>query len=210
MTLILSQNDTIPSEPNRLHEALQLLLYSLSDSSKRQYEHSFKAWLAFAESRGLHPSEMTGLNLIAFLEQSGLGQRSKQARLSHLRKLRETLHAAEPENLGIETMLKQAKLLKIKRRAEEVSQERETHALSPKQIYAAFAVWQGQSLKTLRNRALLAVLVYADLRRSEAAALKWSDIDFEQGVLTLTIVKYPILEDVILEMSAQQKLLAAS
>ena len=33
--------------------------------------------------------------------------------------------------------------------------------------------------------ALLAVLFYASLRRSEAVALKWSDIDFDQGLLTV-------------------------
>jgi integrase len=185
MTLILSQNDLVPSEPNRLHQALQVLLYSLSDSSKRQYEHSFREWLRFAETQGIAPSAMTALNLIAFLEQSGLGQRSKQARLSHLRKLLETLHAADPDNLALETMVKQAKLLKIKRSAEEQQSERQTHALSPKQIYAAFAVWQESSVKALRNRALLAVLVYAGLRRGEAAALKWTDIDFENGVISV-------------------------
>jgi integrase len=185
MTLILSDNALVPHEPSRLHEALQVLLYSLSDSSKRQYEHSLREWLRFAEARGIPPSAMTALNLIAFLEQSGLGQRSKQARLSHLRKLLETLHAADPGNVALETMVKQAKLLKIKRSQESPTKERETHALSPKQIYAAFAVWQGQNLKALRNRALLAVLVYAGLRRSEAAALKWTDIEFEQGVLTV-------------------------
>ncbi len=36
------------------------------------------------------------------------------------------------------------------------------------------------SLRGLRNRALLAVLFYAGLRRFEAVKLKWSDIDFEQ------------------------------
>jgi integrase/recombinase XerD len=128
---------------------------------------------------------MTALNLIAFLEQSGLGHRSKQARLSHLRKLLETLHAADPDNLALETMVKQAKLLKIKRSPEEQQSERQTHALSPKQIYAAFAVWPGQSVKARRNRALLAVLVYAGLRRGEAAALKWTDIDFENGVISV-------------------------
>jgi hypothetical protein len=74
MTLILSENALVPHEPNRLHEALQVLLYSLSDSSKRQYQHSVQAWLRFAEAEGLlHPASMTALNLIAFLEASGLG-----------------------------------------------------------------------------------------------------------------------------------------
>jgi len=35
-------------------------------------------------------------------------------------------------------------------------------------------------LRGLRNRALLAVLFYAGLRRFEAVKLKWADIDFEQ------------------------------
>lgn len=179
-TAIVPQN-----QDNSLQSAFNILLYSLSDTSKRQYEHTFSTWASWAKANGLSFADLSAANLIAFLQDSGLSHSTKQARLSHIRKLLETLHAGNPDNEAFESMYKQSKLIKIKRGQDEKQSERETHALSPKQIYAAFEVWQGHTFKAVRNRALLAVLVYAGLRRSEAAALKWTDIDFENGVITV-------------------------
>lgn len=45
--------------------------------------------------------------------------------------------------------------------------------------------WPANNNLGLRNRALLGVLFYAGLRRSEAVALKWSDIDLDGGFITV-------------------------
>lgn len=183
--LVIYQDENSLMPADSLQEAFKILLYSLSDTSKRQYEHTFKTWTAFCQANDLSFSDLGAANLIRFLEGSGLSHSTKQARLSHIRKLLETLHAATPDDSRIKRMYEQVKLLKLKRGQEEKQSERESHALSPKQIYAALEVWKGHSFKAVRNRALLAVLVYAGLRRSEAAALKWSDIDFENGIITV-------------------------
>jgi integrase len=92
-------------------------------------------------------------------------------------------------------MYEQAKLLKIKTSAEERYSERTKNTLKPLQVLEVLEAWGPNGKRTdkhnydanpklyKRNRALLAVLLYAGLRRSEAVALKWADIDFENETL---------------------------
>lgn len=167
-----------------LENALDILLYSLSDASQRQYMNTFKRWMLFCNTNELPHVAMTANNLITFLESETLAHRTKQARLSHFRKLLEALHAMSPDNIQIEQMYKQVKLLKIKRSAsEKLEQERPQHALTPQQVYQAFQVFEGDKKQDSRNRCLLAILLYCGLRRAEAAALQWQDIDLEVSLL---------------------------
>jgi integrase len=166
-----------------INRAFDILLYGLSDTSKRQYEHTINAWLSFCQQRNLSFADMNAENLIPFLEAAGLSRSTRQNRLSHMRKLLQTLMATYPDNSQIKSMFEQSKLLKIKTSAEERQNERAKNTLKPKQVYEAFDVWGGKSKLHARNRALLAVLLYGGLRRSEAVALKWSDIDFENETI---------------------------
>lgn len=177
-----AQSSITNSKP--IDSALDVLLYSLSDTSKRQYEHTFKKWATFCGDQGIAPNQMTAQNMINFLEQDNLSHSTKQARLSHMRKLLETMHAQEPDNKKIESMYKQAKLLKIKR-TDHQTNEREKHALNAGDIFKSFAVFSDNTKLHTRNRALLAILFYGGLRRAEAADLKWSDIDLEEGLITV-------------------------
>ena len=79
------------------------------------------------------------------------------------------MHAQEPDNVQIESWYKQVKLLKIKREGNSDITEREKHALKPRQIHDVFKVWETGSKRDTRNRALLAILFYAGLRRAEPA-----------------------------------------
>lgn len=190
-------------------DALEVLLYSLSATSKRQYEHTFRLWADHAQANNFHPLDLTPQNLIGFLDSSDLAHSTKSARLSHLRKLLEVLHAQQPDNVQVEAMYKQAKLLKVKRDKDNPAPERTTHALKPAQIHDSFKVWPNDSKLHTRNRALLGVLFYAGLRRSEVAALEWRDIDLENGLITVRHGKgdksrtVPILSDTLTDYLAQ-------
>lgn len=162
------------------HSAIDTLLYSLSETSRRIYAHTYQKWLDFAESQNIPYFDMRPRYLITFLESERLSHSTKQARLSHLRHLLQALHAERPDNAALKSMYEQAKMLKVKRQSEESVNQREKHALTRQQVYQAFLVWSEESLVHLRNRALLAILFYCGLRRSEAAALRWADIDLEQ------------------------------
>lgn len=206
--ILTDQNTAIETTP-QLATALDVLLYSLSATSKRQYEYTFSEWDTFAADNGLHRYDLSAANLIAFLNSRELSHSTKSARLSHLRKLLQTMHAQQPDNVQVESMYKQAKLLKVKRDSEAPGNERDKHALQPKQIHAALAHWKHDTLQHIRNRALLAVLFYAGLRRSEAAALEWRDIDLENGIITVRHGKgdkqreVPILSDTLRDYLAE-------
>jgi integrase len=170
-------------EEGSLRDALSLLLYSLSETSQRQYKHTFNAWGEFCAEQGLSFMDMHAGNLIAFFEAAGLSHSTRQNRLSHLRKLLQTLVAAYPDDTRFKSMYEQAKLLKIQTSAEERHSERAKNTLKPMQVLEVFATWSDTSKLHARNRALLAVLLYGGLRRSEAVALKWADIDFENETI---------------------------
>lgn len=183
----MSENALVPQQQIQTEDmdtALDILLYSLSEASRRQYLHTFKSWVAFCDTHALPHTAMTASNLIAFLESGSLAHRTRQARLSHFRKLLEALHAQQPGNPYLEQMYKQVQLIKIKRReSEKQSEGRPQHALTPQQVYQAFQVFDDNTKQDARNRCLLAILLYCGLRRAEAAALQWRDIDLENALL---------------------------
>lgn len=161
----------------QLDTAANVLLYSLSESSQRQYRHSFEKWLTFAESAKISIWDLRPQNLIAFLEHEPLAHTTKSARLAHMRRLLQVLHAQQPNNPEIQSLYEQAKMLKIKRSEKQKQDERPKNALSPEQVFRALAYWDGDTRRERRSKALLVILLYAGLRRSEAVALEWSDID---------------------------------
>ena len=163
--------------------AIDTLLYSLSETSRRIYARTYIRWLDFAEANELHPMDMRSRNLIAFLEMDNLSHSTKSARLSHMRRLIQALYAERPDNVTLQSMMEQAKLLKVKRRADDVKTERNKTALTRQQVYEAFNVWHEDRLLHVRNRALLAILFYGGLRRSEVAVLTWQDVDLNGMLL---------------------------
>lgn len=183
LALVRPINPTI--RPDALATAIDVVLYSLSETSKRQYAHTFRCWAEWAEAMEIPQSAMTPRNVIAFLESSDLSHRTKQARLTHIRKLLEALHAQQPDNTEIEALYKQVKLLKVKRQESAAQPERPKHALTPMQAFQAFAVYSDDSPQHIRNRALLAILIYAGLRRHETATLHWTDVDIDNELVTV-------------------------
>jgi hypothetical protein len=84
-----------------VQRATDLLLYSLSATSKRIYAHTFALWRQFCTDCGNQLYDMRPENLIAFLESADVSLSTKQARLSHLRRLLQALHAAYPQHVAI-------------------------------------------------------------------------------------------------------------
>lgn len=168
-----------------LDTVLTPLLYSLSDSSKRKYQHTFEMWKDFCADHGIQLYNFSANNLVLFFESMDASHSTKKNRLSHIRRLIQTIHAAMPGNEAIQSMYLQAKILKIKRNSSDKESTRNKTALTKKEVYEALNVWQGTDPMELRNRAIIAILFYCGLRRSECASLKWSDINFEEELLTV-------------------------
>ncbi len=169
---------------------IDVLLSGMSTSSRRQYEHTFNDWRVWCADSGIHPNELSAPHVMRYLQSRNLSRSTKQARLTHLRRLVQTLYSADTSNVVLETYYAQLKLLRLS--LDDVQtvpnpkgKKRPGKRLDGSQVHELIAAYpvavNGQpSLRGLRNRALLAVLFYAGLRRFEAVKLKWSDIDFEQ------------------------------
>jgi len=130
---------------------------------------------------GFPPTQMTAERVIDFLDMDDIADSTRQARLTHLRRLLEALHAAYPAVIEIESMYKQVKLLKV--RSQGKGNKRQKRALTPKEIYTVIDHWNRPTLLGKRNKALLSILFYCALRREEASLLRWSDIDSDSGLL---------------------------
>lgn len=109
-----------------------------------------------------------------------------------MRKLAQMLYIAAPtdDNRRNIEALKVVKAPAVSLTGES-GREREKRALTPSQANKVLHVWDEQAqfgtwLNTAwRNHALIAVLGLGALRRSEAAALQWTGVDFDNGMVTV-------------------------
>lgn len=182
---IVPQTPAIITAPDPTRDAFDILAYGLSQSSQRQYRHTFALWLAFCRERDLPPDDLSARHVIAFLEAQPAARSTKLARLTHLRRLAQALHTGNVENRLYQQHYEQLRLLTLPKDHDADSPSRDRKALKPDEVFEALKFWPEDNFLGLRNRALLGVLFYAGLRRSEAVALKWSDIDLEAGMLAV-------------------------
>lgn len=67
----------------------------------------------------------------------------------------------------------------------EPRQRREKRALLPTEVYDELhRIWATPEL-TGRNRAIIALLFYAGLRRSEVCKLKWADVNLIENMIAI-------------------------
>ncbi len=190
MNIITTHANSLASPLPDYAGMLEVLLGGMSTASRRQYEHTYTDWRTWCASAGVNPDELSAPNVMRYLQSRNLSRSTKQARLTHLRRLVQTLYSADTSNVVLETYYAQLKLMKLS--IDDVAVEpnakgkkRPGKRLDGSQVHELIAAYpvavNGRPfLRGLRNRALLAVLFYAGLRRFEAVKLKWSDIDFEQ------------------------------
>ncbi|MBZ0298945.1 MAG: site-specific integrase [Anaerolineae bacterium] len=169
---------------NDLRTAFDVLAYGLTETSKRQYQHTFDAWRAWCAATGTPAHDLSAAQVIAFLDRSELARKTKMARLTHLRRLAQTLHTGDVSNPQLRQNYEQLQLLKLPK-DDHGGQTRERKALAPDEVYAALQHWPTDTNLGRRNRALLAVLFYAGLRRSELMALQWADVDMGHHLVTV-------------------------
>ena len=63
---------------------------------------------------------------------------------------------------------------------------RAKRALKPHEVTRLLDVWRSDlSVKGIRNNAMIRLLVYTGLRRSELVMLRWADVDAEAGLATV-------------------------
>ena len=165
----------------------------VAPSSARVYRNTFAAWQRYAESAGIDSLDLNFSTVRDFLTVTPGAKSTQQRRLSALRKLAEVAAIADPSNPIRKAAYDSLKLLKTKYAATDAGHERQRRALSPAEADRLLREAQRrvteaadhELAKAKRDRAIVATLLLTGLRRAELATLRWRDIDFANGVITV-------------------------
>jgi integrase len=173
-------------------ELVALTLQTVAPSSARIYRQTYDLWRAWCAENGAQPLDLRPTLVLGFIGAQNATKATRQRQLSALRKLAQMRHIRAPSD-ATRQIVEALKVVKASAASltGEPGHERAKRALTPSQADRVLRVWDDQAqfgtwLNTAwRNSALIAVLGLGALRRSEAATLKWQDIDFENGVITV-------------------------
>lgn len=170
----------VTTQPNAFEALAHSTLLSLSSaSSQRVYAQTLRAWAAWATDNGLDALDLRPAHVVDFLTSQPTAKSTRQRQLSALRKLASMLYVLT----GSDDAKRLHEALKMVKAPAGDGQSRARTALTPSEADKVLRVWNGTDPKARRNRALVAVLALTGMRRSEAAALRWRDVDFTNGVI---------------------------
>jgi integrase/recombinase XerD len=157
-------------------------LETVTSSSARVYRQTFEQWHDWCIWKEVNPLALYSSNVGAYLLEQAVSQSTRQRQLSALRKMARVLATLDYNNLARRAAYDSLLLLRAPKEGA-AQNERTTRALSPTQAIKVLNVWEGKSLIHQRNHALISLLFLTGLRRSEAAVLRWSDLNLEEGTL---------------------------
>ena len=182
--IIPAGGNAIQQRPD-FEQLLTVINDSLSPTSQRVYRRTYDAWRDWCDEHGTDALDVTYDNVRAFLFDADVSKSTRQNRLSHMRKLAELLALS-----GLPGARQHYEAIKgfLKIKAQDSDRDRPTRnkrALSPSEANALLNVWTGDSPLELRNNAMIRLLLFTGLRRSELVALRWQDIDLAGHVVTV-------------------------
>lgn len=140
-------------------------------------------WASWCEENNINPMDLLPVNVAAFLSSHHNVRATRQRQLSALRQLAQMLTILSP---GDKTRAIYEALKKLKIPDANLNDfERERRALNTEEVKKILAVFSKSTLLEKRNRAIVAILFGAGIRRSDCASLQWQDINFDTRVITL-------------------------
>lgn len=184
--IVTQADNALLAEKSLFHAAAAIVADSLSLTSRRVYDCTFRAWCIFADDREISRDDVSYIHVREFINEAAVAKSTRQNRLSHMRKVLEALTIAdreryEPHYQAVKSFLKVKTTDDDRRR-----QGRLKRALKAHEVTRLLDVWRNDlSIKGARNNAMIRLLVYTGLRRSELVMLRWSDIDAEAGLVTV-------------------------
>lgn len=185
MNDIMTQHDTaiVPDVGNNqaFADLCAQVGRTVAESSARIYQQTFSAWSTWCAASDVDLLDLRPVTVIQFLTSGDTTKTTRQRQLSALRKLAQMLYILRPSD-DHRRIVEALKVTKAPVTAD-AGTERARRALTPAQADRMLRMWEGSADADVRNRALVAVLLLGGLRRSEAAALRWRDVDFENGIL---------------------------
>lgn len=165
----------------------EMTLKTVAESSARVYRVTFTQWQEWCDANGVMPIDLNPANVTAFLsERGGNTIHTRKNKMAALRKLAEICAILDGDIAKVNyELLKRTKPPKPET-SEQDEHERGERALTPAECNALLSVnAAGTDAKSRRDMAAITVLLFTGLRRSELAALKWSDIDLERGLIAV-------------------------
>lgn len=172
------------------HQVIEQVSQSVnSAASARVYSSDLAAWARYCEAEQLNPFAFE--HAAAWLSSSANTLATRRRQLSSLRKaaklsaIAAKLSAPEyaPRLEALSALLQEMKA-PAPAETTQTARERTKRALTPAEADRLLRL-ADDTPRAFRNRALFAVLLCAGLRRSEAAALTWDDIDMEGRILRI-------------------------
>lgn len=161
----------------------------VSASSARVYRDTLRRWQVWADSQGIGVLDLNYNTVRQFLADGSQSKASQQRDLAALRKAADVLAILDFTDPARRAAAESLRLLKVQSPDAPAAHGRQRRALSAKEADRMLHVWDGNEPPGVhpnlaaRNRALIAVLLLTGLRRAEAAALEWADVDFDNGVI---------------------------
>ncbi len=156
-----------------------------TQASKRSYRSVYSSWLYWTRDHELSPIDLSYQNVAEYLSHDDVSRATKQRRLSSLKKLAQILAIVFHTDSHFRAMSEALALIRIAKSGHGGT-TRERQALTQERVYEALRQWKGDRNLDKRNTALLTLLFFYGLRRSEAVALRWHDLDLERGLLTIS------------------------
>ena len=164
-------------------QLVDLVSQQRAASTARVYRQTYSLWRDWCADNGVSVLDLRPAHVLAFLASQDVVKGTRQRQLSALRQLAQMLYILTQTDAS--KRLYDALMMIKAPTVEGSGKERTRRALAPREADKVLRVWEQPTNAHRRNNALIAVLALGALRRSEAAALRWRDIDFENGVITV-------------------------
>jgi len=184
-----NRTDIQPMSADRRAANLEALLSSLSIHTRAQIASTWKRYSVWCELTGIDVWTLDAVQAIGFFTAYPARPSTQRARLSHLRTVL-GLHADTSGDTNLQFNVALLQRFKLPIGADSVMyaeprQRREKRALRSDEVHSKLhREWNTPQL-TARNQAVMSLLFYAGLRRSEVCKLQWSDINFDENTIAI-------------------------
>ena len=176
-------NELIPTNQVDLSAVAAFALQTVAKSSARIYGQTYRLWIDWNAQTGGDPLDLRPAQVIAFIEGQDTTKPTRQRQLAALRKLAQMRYILAPTD-DAKRQLEALSFIKAQGDPER-GQERTRKALTPAEADRVLRVWDAKTNAAKRNRALVGLLALSGMRRAELAALRWQDIDFDNGIVLI-------------------------
>ncbi len=170
-----------------IDQIIRATLNTLANSSQRVYNQTYDLWKDWCSNHGIQPIDLHPENVLAFLRDQQVTRATRNRQYAAIRKLLQIM-ALVP---GADAARFSYEYLKMVPAPEEnlSDSERSLHALTPQEADRVLNFWNGSDPISIRNRALIALLLATGMRRAEVVGLQWRDVDLERGTVYIRLAK---------------------